>query len=92
MRMVVIHNGESAYAKRHKSDHVSGPLIPLGALIKAMPSARNEPLVPLLLLQSTDVPALSGPSAEASAEEASFQSLAVSAGESAVASERMALV
>ena len=33
---------ESIFAKRHGSDHFKGPLIPFGALVKAMPSAIHD--------------------------------------------------
>ena len=42
MRTVVKKGSESIFAKRHKSEHFQGPLIPFGALIRAMPSAIQD--------------------------------------------------
>ena len=42
MRTVVKKGNASIFAKRHGSEHFQGPLIPFGALIKAMPSAIQD--------------------------------------------------
>ena len=42
MRTVVRNGDESIFAKRHKGEHFKGPLIPFGALVRAMPSAIQE--------------------------------------------------
>ena len=42
MRTIMRTGEDSIFAKRHDGEHFHGPLIPFGALIRAMPSAINK--------------------------------------------------